>query len=571
MNHPISKKLSKIIEVDSQKCVNCHACISVCPVKYCNDGSGDHVSVNPDLCIGCGNCIDACQHEARFGVDDSEQFFSELQRGIKYIAFIAPSAAANFPHQYLKVNGWLQSLGVTAFFDVSFGAELTVKSYLEYIKKANPQCVIAQPCPALVSYIQIYQPELLPYLAPADSPIIHAIKMVRRFYKEYHNHKAVVISPCYAKRREFDEVMPDVMNVTYQSIDRYLRENRIALSKYSDVDYSNPPAERAVLFSTPGGLLRTAQREFPQIIEKTRKIEGAHIIYRYLSQLYKMIQQGKAPLLVDCLNCEMGCNGGTGTLTKGKSLDEVESLIEERNQEMQQKYKNIKQLNKTINDYWDPKFYHRSYLNLSDNNTVETPSETKKTEIFHKMQKYTKKDVHNCRACGYNECDKMATAIYNGLNKPENCHHALELDKEQSHRSMLHHQQKNLQAFSLFIENFQSRVNQLIEKIKLTEGTTKRFAPIIQSINDISYTVKMISLNASIEAARAGEVGSGFAVVAKEVGELSRRSKEETLKIEPFAKDIQECLRLIQSEVKSLTEEMANQSKLLLNTLEEKN
>jgi len=47
--------LIPVIQVDEKKCLNCHACISACPVKYCNDGSGDIVHVNHDMCIGSGH------------------------------------------------------------------------------------------------------------------------------------------------------------------------------------------------------------------------------------------------------------------------------------------------------------------------------------------------------------------------------------------------------------------------------------------------------------------------------------------------------------------------------------
>jgi len=50
--------------------------------------------------------------------------------------------------------------------------------YLEHIKANSPEMVIAQPCPAIVTYLEIYQPELLPHLAPADSPMLHAAKMI---------------------------------------------------------------------------------------------------------------------------------------------------------------------------------------------------------------------------------------------------------------------------------------------------------------------------------------------------------------------------------------------------------
>jgi ferredoxin len=48
--------ISRVISIDDDKCVNCHQCIAVCPVKFCNDGSGETVKINENLCIGCGNC-----------------------------------------------------------------------------------------------------------------------------------------------------------------------------------------------------------------------------------------------------------------------------------------------------------------------------------------------------------------------------------------------------------------------------------------------------------------------------------------------------------------------------------
>ena len=75
-------KLAKVIEVDKDKCRNCHKCISVCPVKYCNDGSGDYVSINDDLCIGCGECLRACPHNARIIVDDFDIFLTAINNSL---------------------------------------------------------------------------------------------------------------------------------------------------------------------------------------------------------------------------------------------------------------------------------------------------------------------------------------------------------------------------------------------------------------------------------------------------------------------------------------------------------
>ena len=113
-----SEHLRPVIKVDPEKCCNCHRCISVCPVKMCNNGSGDHVSINHDLCIGCGTCIDACVHGARTGIDDMEEFFHDLKAGISMVAIVAPAVAVNFAGKDLNLNGWLKSIGVRAVFDV---------------------------------------------------------------------------------------------------------------------------------------------------------------------------------------------------------------------------------------------------------------------------------------------------------------------------------------------------------------------------------------------------------------------------------------------------------------------
>ena len=185
--------LAPVVRVDEEKCVNCHMCISVCPVKYCIDGSGDTVTINHDLCIGCGNCIRGCTHDARLWQDDFAPFMEALDQNRDVVAVMAPAVAANFPDQYLNLNGYLESIGVKAIFDVSFGAELTVKSYLEHVKQNSPDMVVAQPCPTIVTYLEIYQPELLRHLAPADSPMLHTIKMIREYYPQYRNALVAVI------------------------------------------------------------------------------------------------------------------------------------------------------------------------------------------------------------------------------------------------------------------------------------------------------------------------------------------------------------------------------------------
>lgn len=573
------KHLTPVVEVDGDKCVNCHACISACPVKLCNDGSGDQVIINHDLCIGCGSCIKVCTHDARTPVDDLENFLRDMQAGIPMVAIVAPAVASNFPHQYKQFTGWLKANGIQAVFDVSFGAELTVESYLKHIKNNKPNCVISQPCPAIVTYCQIYQPELLPYLAPADSPMLHTARMIRQFYPHLSGCRIAVMSPCIAKRREFDETGIGDYNVTFASLWHHFNDKGIRLSQYPAAEFDNPPAERAVLFSTPGGLLETAERECPGVAKVSRKIEGPKTIYEYLHKLPSMIGAGTAPLLIDCLNCEMGCNGGSGTINQDKSPDEIESLVEERNRQAKKSYSSIgpvgrwlghRKLRHAIKKHWRTGLYDRTYMNLSENNYLKKPSESELKAIYLSMNKDSDDKLFNCSSCGYGCCYDMAIAIHNDLNAPKNCHHyIIDLLEAQSAiavkaakkllitaedmQSNSFTVSSNAEQMSVNMSAVGSAVEEMTMSIREIEKNTKAgtevaaqaatsatnasatmqalgtaartISEVTNLIKDIAGQTNLLALNATIEAASAGDAGKGFAVVAKEIKELANKSK----------------------------------------------
>ena len=545
------KKLAHVIEINEEKCVSCNQCIRVCPVRFCNNGSAQisrssnvhdntnrdarHIGLNFDLCIGCGNCLRVCSHDARVILDDINAFFTDLRRGVKMVAIVAPAVAANFPDKHLHLNTWLKSIGIEAVFDVSFGAELTVKSYVEHVKKNNPKLVIAQPCPAIVTYIQIYRPELLPYLAPAHSPMLHTVQMIREFYPKYRSHKIAVISPCIAKKREFEETRLGDYNVTMAKLDDYLSSNRIDLARLEPSEYDGSAAERAVLFSSPGGLQITAIRAFPGIGSRTRKIEGLGV-YHYLDLLNSSVKSGTNPLLVDCLNCELGCNSGSGTKHIHASRDDMEYYIEKRSAAAKEMYRQAdkaeypKRLHELIDSYWKPGIYDRSYANLRENNTVKHPSYQQIQAIYRdSLSKNTENDVRNCGACGYRSCEEMAVALYNGLSHPDLCfvkHQMVLSASEESIRTQSAEYEKFSTSLFKAVEGMVGDVSETATLMQNVNVETKEMANMIAVIAKIAQQTNMLSLNASIEAAKAGQHGRGFAVVAEAVRNLAKSSDE---------------------------------------------
>lgn len=435
MNSEIIRPLPEVMKVDSEKCVNCHRCIGVCPVKYCNNAADPDkgIIVNSNLCIGCGACIKVCTHDARLIVDDTERFMNDLKNGERIISVVAPAVYVNFPHQLKNLLGWLKSINVEMNFDVSFGAEITTYQYLLAATNGARKPIIAQPCPAVVSYIEIYKPHLIEYLAPTGSP---TMDMACWVHHNYPDRKVAFISPCIGKSREFtDPNTKDRIhyNVTIANLKKYLKENNINLADQPAVDFDGPlEAEKGLLYSQPGGLYETFKRyKVPLKQHHVRRVEGIAIYEEFFEELEKEINKGDCDIIiVDILNCENGCNKGTGVDQKEFTVDELlkfqsERLEEHKNNFYPDEEKYIA-LEKTLQEMTNIDF-SRNYTDKSDLfNKLETPDEEMMNLLHLEMGKLTPKDIKNCGACGYNSCNNMAKAILNGLYRVEQCHHYLE-------------------------------------------------------------------------------------------------------------------------------------------------
>lgn len=90
-------------------------------------------------------------------------------------------------------------------------------------------------------------------------------------------------------------------------------------------------------------------------------------------------------------------------------------------------------MNESLSKYWEEGLYTRKYNDLSINNRIVLPSEDDLWRIYKTMRKNSEQDIYNCSACGYGTCQNMAIAIYNGLNRPENCHFYLAAEAQLKH------------------------------------------------------------------------------------------------------------------------------------------
>ena len=290
------------------------------------------------------------------------------------------------------------------------------------------------------------------------------------------------------------------------------------------------------------------------------------------------IKLNESPLLVDCLNCEKGCNGGPATLNQHKSLDKIESLIEKRATALRSKFSvdNNISISAFVDEYWEVGLYDRKYVNRSQNNTIKIPNDSELSAIYKSMMKNGEEDIYNCSACGYNECEQMAIAINNGLNKPSNCHYYKEsMLKELSHniKSELHETVESMLASnenqSVSVQDMAVAIKQYVQTIELMKtiilDQNSNIDRTSSAITELSQGVDFIYNNTdslSKEAQSTNETAKfGQKKVAKVVEQVVEFNNNMVV-INEGANHILTMSNKIEKSLKSIIE-IANQTNLL--------
>ncbi|MEG2288989.1 MAG: [Fe-Fe] hydrogenase large subunit C-terminal domain-containing protein [Clostridium sp.] len=614
-----------LIYLNEENCLGCNKCISNCPIFEANIAysteKGNKIKINGDKCIHCGECIKVCDHNARGFKDDTEGFFQDLKSGVNISLVVAPAIRAT-TKDYKKLFGFLKKMGVNLIYDVSYGADIVVWAYLKWINENKGKSIIAQPCPAIVNYIEMYKTELIDKLAPINSPMICTAIYMNK-YKNIKDRIAF-LSPCIAKSDEIHNKNTKgyiSYNVTFKRLEEYIKNNKINIDSYKEYEFDEVDCGLGFLFSRPGGLRENVEYNMPDAW--IRQIEGQHHAYKYLNGYSESTKNNKQlPLLVDILNCSYGCNLGTGTNfddSVGDSFLDDSDLIFNSLKNIKRKEKKgriPKKKEKWLFDNFDKNLrvedFFRKYEGKSIKSYIKDPSEIERDKIFNKLNKITANERKiNCSSCGYNYCDVMVKAIHNEINIYSNCIdynkkeivNELEMLKEKDEQVKILDEynklseerirkaetlnkgvreimaeieavteQNTLNASNVEKINIESlhvkdTAHKLKESINLMSEKMDRFSDATGEIVKVADQTNLLSLNASIEAARAGEGGRGFAVVANEVKKLSEYSKkvststsEDQYEMMGILKEVTEIAKILDNKIEIVNEAINNVS-----------
>ncbi|MCL2243618.1 MAG: ATP-binding protein [Treponema sp.] len=413
----------EIIKSNNELCTGCNRCVRECPMETANVTYQDEdgkikVKVDHARCIACGRCITACKHDARYFIDDTERFFDDLSKGISISVIAAPSIRTNIP-EYKNIFTYLKNAGVNLIYDTSLGADICVWAHIKYIEKQQAENghtpIISQPCPAIVSYCEMYRHDLIPRLSPVHSPMA-CISIYMKKYKGINGNIAA-LSPCIAKKREFENTKLADYSITFTNLMEYLKKNNIAIPD-KETQFDHDECGLGSLFPMPGGLrenieyftgkkLYIAKGDGPEIYEKLDKY--AETAPEFLPDLY------------DVLNCTEGCNLGSA-YSHNRNIFEIDKSMNDKRKRTTEanKMKHYQSIYNSYEETLDFRLFLREYRPvLTEYPKINEEDINRAFELLGKTT-YEMQNI-DCGACGSKTCRRMARKIALGVNIPVNC------------------------------------------------------------------------------------------------------------------------------------------------------
>ena len=185
------------------------ACAGKCLFDALYRDENGNLTVNPELCVGCGDCVTNCKARKLTESRDILPALEAIHRSEAPVyAMIAPAFINQFSSDVTpgKLRTAFKRIGFAGMVEVALFADiLTLKEALEFdrnILKEEDYQLTSCCCPMWIAMIRRVYHELIPHVPGAVSPMVACGRSIKALYPKA---VTVFIGPCLAKKAEARE------------------------------------------------------------------------------------------------------------------------------------------------------------------------------------------------------------------------------------------------------------------------------------------------------------------------------------------------------------------------------
>ena len=407
-----------LLYIDQSACEQCYACIRVCPTNALKVREEvGYPELMPERCISCGHCVTACSPGVIDYRKEKDSALQLIKSEKQTAAIVDPSISGEFHDitDYRKFVEMIRALGFDYVSEISFAVDVVAAQYKELLENFKGKYYITSNCPAVVSYVEKFHPELVDNLAPIVSPMVAMAKIMRKKYGG--DLKIVSIGPCIAAKQEalrhtgaskVDAVL------TFVELREMFNEHEIKEGQVEFSDFDQPIGWKGSLYPISRGWLQTAGLSEDLLEGKLITAEGQEDMIDAIFQFKDHVNFIRRNLN---LFYNEGCLMGPGTSHGGKKFVRRTLVTDYVSKRLLTISKSRWKENLDLFSQLD---YTRAFNR--DDQRLPEPSDEKISEILKTIGQENKSEDMGCQVCGYRSCRDFAIAVSKGIAQPEMCH-----------------------------------------------------------------------------------------------------------------------------------------------------